>query len=229
METLLHRVETTVQVNTMTTETTEVTVTPATARETASDWRRQLPVLTGRRVILRELRPSDAASLLTYLTADEVTRHVSAPPSTVEGFERFIAWVQREQQAGRLACYAVTLVGQDAAIGIMQARPTHAGTAECGAVIGEPFWGTGAFEEAARLVAGFAFGVLGVHRLEARVSVENDRCLQALHKIGAAQEGVLRQSLSLRGQRIDQTLCSMTIDDYQALGAGKKVTQPVIH
>ena len=185
-------------------------------------------MLTGKRTVLRELRPSDAASLFTYLTTEEVTRHVSAPPSTVEGFERFIAWVQREQAAGRFACYAITLAGNDTVIGIVQVRLTTPGTAECGAVIGEPFWGTGAFEEAAMLVAGFAFQTLGVHRLEARVSIQNDRCLNALQKIGATQEGVLRQSLTIKSERYDQVLFSMTDDDYRALSTRRK-EKPILH
>ena len=71
----------------------------ADSAQTASDWRRQLPILSGARVVLRELRPTDAASLFTYLTAEEVTRHVSAPPSTLQGFERFTL---RRHQRGRV-------------------------------------------------------------------------------------------------------------------------------
>jgi ribosomal-protein-alanine N-acetyltransferase len=197
--------------------------------QTASDWRRQLPILTGARVVLRELRPTDAASLFTFLTAEEVTRHVSAPPSTVQGFERFIGWVGNEQAAGRLACYAITPAGDDTAIGVMQVRPTSAGTAECGAVIGEPFWGTGIFEEASMLIVRFAFETLGLHRLEARVSVRNDRCVRALRRMGVIEEGLLRKSLALRGERIDQVLFAMNEEDYRALRAGKKVTCPTIH
>lgn len=201
--------------------------TLAAAQQTA-DWRDQLPTLTGKRVVLRELRLTDAASLFTYLTAEEVTRHVSAPPSTVEGFERFIGWVRREQAAGRFVCYAVTLVGSDTAIGVIQVRMTCAETAECGVVIGEPFWGTGAFEEAAMLVAGLSFTTLRLRRLEARVSMHNERCLRALHRIGAVQEGVLRKSLTLRGEQHDQALFSMLHEDFVALLAGKKVT-PIVH
>ena len=59
---------------------------------TSSDWRQALPVLTGTLVTLRELRLSDAPSLLAMLSTEEVSRFISPPPTTVEGFERFIAW-----------------------------------------------------------------------------------------------------------------------------------------
>ncbi len=62
----------------------------------ASDWHERLPVLTGERVVLRELRTSDAASLLAMLNTEEVSRFISPPPTTVEGFERYIAWTLRQ-------------------------------------------------------------------------------------------------------------------------------------
>ena len=67
----------------------------------SSDWQSGLPVLCGTRVVLRELRVSDAASLFAMLTTEEVTRFISPPPSTVEGFERFIQWTLRQRAAGR--------------------------------------------------------------------------------------------------------------------------------
>src|SRR3954447_15865185 len=87
-----------------------------------SDWQQGLPTLRGRQVILRELRASDAASLFALLTTEEVSRFISPPPTTVEGFERFIDWTFRQRAAGTFACFAVTVVGFDTAIGIFQVR-----------------------------------------------------------------------------------------------------------
>jgi RimJ/RimL family protein N-acetyltransferase len=92
----------------------------------SSDWRRGLPVLTGKTVRLRELRTSDAASLFAMLTTEEVSRFISPPPSTVEGFEGFIAWTLRQRDAGTYVCFAVTLEGFDTAIGIFQVRELQA-------------------------------------------------------------------------------------------------------
>src|SRR5579862_3986657 len=75
----------------------------------STDWQCGLPVLTGRTVTLRELRTSDAASLFAMLTTAEVARFISPPPTTVDGFERFIAWTHRERTAGSYACFAVTV------------------------------------------------------------------------------------------------------------------------
>src|SRR5258705_10948348 len=111
------------------------------------------------------------------LTTEEVARFISPPPSTVEGFERFIAWTIRQRAAGTYACFAVTMKGFDTAIGIFQVRETEPGfgTAEWGFALGSPFWGMGLFEGGARLVLEFAFETIGVHRLEARAAVRNRR------------------------------------------------------
>ena len=74
----------------------EPVLNPTTTSTITSDWRKSLPVLTGSMVTLRPLRLSDAASLLAMLSTEEVSRFISPPPTTVEGFERFIAWTHRE-------------------------------------------------------------------------------------------------------------------------------------
>jgi ribosomal-protein-alanine N-acetyltransferase len=194
----------------------------------SSDWRQQLPVLTGRGVQLRELKVSDAPSLFALLTTEEVSRFISPPPSTVEGFERFIVWTHRQRAAGTYACFAVTVEGYDTAIGIFQVRETEPGfsTAEWGFAIGSAFWGTGVFQEGAELVVNFAFETLGVHRLEARAAVRNGRGNGALLKVGAVQEGVLRKSFLRNGEYLDQALYAIIDIDWHGR---LEMRQPVAH
>jgi ribosomal-protein-alanine N-acetyltransferase len=185
------------------------------AREGA--WRDGLPVLTGTNVTLRELRQSDAASLFELLTTEEVARFISPPPTTVEGFERFIAWAIRQREAGEYLCFAVVPEGLDTAVGIFQVRQLEPGmaTAEWGFALGSAFWGTGLFLESARLVVDFSFETLGVHRLEARASVLNGRGNGALTKIGAVREATLRRSFERDGVHHDQSLWAILEDDWR--------------
>ena len=193
-------------------------VTPAAGDIVSSNWRDQLPVLSGAQVELRELRRSDAPSLFAMLTSDEVARFISPPPTTLEGFENFIAWTHRQRSAGAYACFAVTLKGYDTAIGIFQIRELEPGfaTAEWGFAIGSAFWGTGVFKASADLVLEFAFDTLGVHRLEARAAVKNGRGTGALRKTGAVQEGLLRKSFLRNGEYLDQALYAILSDDWRA-------------
>jgi RimJ/RimL family protein N-acetyltransferase len=185
----------------------------------SSDWKKGLPVLGNGAVTLRELKLSDAPSLLAMLTTEEVARFISPPPTTVEGFERFIVWANAERQAGRYACFAVVPQGMDTAIGIFQVRQLEPGfaSAEWGFAIGSAFWGTGLFGMCAELVLDFSFETLGVHRLEARAAVRNGRGNGALRKIGATCEGVLRRSFLRNGEYLDQHLWSILDTDWRDL------------
>ena len=194
-------------------------LTPAAGKVVTANWREQLPVLSGAEVELRELRPEDAPSLFAMLTADEVARFISPPPTTIEGFEQFVAWTQRQRSAGAYACFAVTLKGYDTAIGIFQVRELEPGfvTAEWGFAIGSAFWGTGVFQASADLVLDFTFETLGVHRLEARAAVRNGRGTAALRKLGAVQEGLLRKSFLRNGEYLDQALYTILAEDWHAV------------
>src|SRR5215470_5841202 len=90
--------------------------------ERASDWRIALPELVGRRVMLREPRAGDATALFSLLSTEEVSRFISPPPASVEGFERYVAWTNRQRAAGQYVCFAVVPVGADAPIGLIHVR-----------------------------------------------------------------------------------------------------------
>jgi ribosomal-protein-alanine N-acetyltransferase len=189
----------------------------STTVTTQSDWRRALPVLAGSMVTLRDLRLSDAPSLLAMLATEEVARFISPPPTTVEGFERFIAWTHRERAAGNYVCFGVVPHGLDTAVGIFQIRQLEPGfaTAEWGFALGSAYWGTGVFLDAAKMVVDFAFEGVGVHRLEARAAIVNGRGNGALRKIGAMQEGILRKSFLRNGVYLDQALWTILDEDWR--------------
>jgi ribosomal-protein-alanine N-acetyltransferase len=189
-------------------------IPPAAA---STDWREGLPVLQAGAVRLRELRLSDATTLLAMLTTEEVARFISPPPTTIDGFERFIAWTHRERAAGRYVCFGIVPDGLEQAVGIIQVRTLGAGfdIAEWGFAVGSSFWGTGVFQAAAREVLGFAFEEIGVHRLEARSAVANGRGNGALQKLGATREGVLRRSFLRDGAYHDQVLWSICQDEWR--------------
>jgi RimJ/RimL family protein N-acetyltransferase len=194
----------------------------------STNWRQALPVLTGRGVTLREPVHADAPALLVLLTAEEVSRFISPPPTTVEGFERFITWTHEQRAAGLHVCFAVVPEGMTTAIGLFQVRSLEPGfaTAEWGFALGSAFWGTSAFIEGARVVVDFAIDTVGVHRLEARAAVQNGRGNGALRKVGAVQEGILRRSFLKNGQYFDQALWSILDTDWRQ---AKAVWGPKVH
>jgi RimJ/RimL family protein N-acetyltransferase len=121
-----------------------------------------LPLLGGESITLRELQLADAPTLLAMLSTEEVSRFISPPPTTVDGYERFIEWTHRRRAAGELVCFGIVPHGMTAAVGIIQVRSLEKGfgTAERGFALGSPFWGNGMFIEGAQMVLDFAFGEL---------------------------------------------------------------------
>ena len=111
--------------------------------------------------------------------------------------------------------------GTDVAIGIIQLRALQDAfaIAEWGFAIGSAYWGRGLFQDGATQVLAFAFDTLGVHRLEARSSVENGRGNGALRKLGAVREATLRHSFLKDGRYHDQNLWTVLASDWRAEGA----------
>jgi [ribosomal protein S5]-alanine N-acetyltransferase len=197
--------------------------------ERRSHWRSGLPELAGSLVTLRELRSGDAVALFTAMTNAEVTRFISPPPATVNGFERFIAWTHRQREAGLSVSFAIVERGSDVAIGVFQVRSLDLdfGTAEWGFAMAREFWGTGMFVDGARLLVEFVFDVIGTHRLEARVAVINTPGNAALKKLGAMREGVLRKSFLRHGEFLDQSLWTLLADEWR--DAQMPVVSPAVH
>jgi RimJ/RimL family protein N-acetyltransferase len=183
-----------------------------------NDWRMGLPTLTGTRATLRELRASDAPSLLSALSDEQVTQFISPPPPTLDGLERFIAWTDRQRAAGQSLCFAIVPRGSDTAIGLFQLRSLDSGfgVAEWGFVMASDFWGDGLFGDGARLIIDFAIDVIGSRRLEARVAVRNTRGNIALRKLGAVREGLLRKSFLRNGEFFDQSLWTILAEEWRA-------------
>jgi len=189
-------------------------------------WRAELPELQASNLTLRELQIGDASALFEQLTTEEVARFISPPPSSILGFERFIRWAHLERMAGRYACFAVVPDGQTAPVGMFQIRILDAqqATAEWGFALGSSYWGTGLFLAGARRVVDFAFGQMGIRRLEARACVANERGAGALRKVGAVCEAVLHQSFEREGERLDQGLWTILREDWLFLTTVPRAT-----
>lgn len=184
---------------------------------TTSDWRTALPVLASCGTLtLREPTRGDAAALLAMLSTEEVSRFISPPPTTLEGFERFIDWTCQQREDGVSICFVVVPEGQSQPVGLLQVRRLEAGwgTAEWGFAVGSPYWGTGLFSMAAAMVVDFAIDAMGVNRLEARAAAANGRGNGALAKLGAVREGTLRRSFLKDGHYHDQVLWSILREDW---------------
>ena len=181
------------------------------------DWRRALPVLHGDGFTMREVARADAPSLVETTSSPDVNRFITPPPDTREGFEQFIDWAQARRRDGLFACFAIVPAGSTALVGVFQVHRDQVSgdTAEWGFVLGARTWGSGLFMRGAHRVIDFAFEDMGLRRLEARAAVANVRGNGALSKIGAIQEGVVKNGLIRHGERLDQNIWTIVDRDWQ--------------
>jgi RimJ/RimL family protein N-acetyltransferase len=188
-----------------------------TADASETNWCTAVPVLACDGVTLREVTHNDASPLLDMLATKDVSRFMSPLPPTLASFGQFVGWVHQQRAAGLCVAFVVVPPGFTSPVGMFQVRSIEARfqTAEWGFALGTPFWGTGLFANAARLVLDFAFTTVGVRRLEARACAENRRGNGALRKLGATPEGVLRRSFLWEGCYHDQVLWSLLDTDWR--------------
>jgi RimJ/RimL family protein N-acetyltransferase len=193
-----------------------------------SNWRDELPTLTARTVTLREPAPPDLGPLVDLLSLGDATRFGLDEPVSDVAVQQFIERVARDRAAGLSFTYVITLSATRTVVGLMQVRQLDPSfeAAEWECTIAPSSRSSGVFLEAARLVGSFAFGSVGAHRLEARVLLRNGRANGALRKLGAVQEGILRRSLRLGGEYLDQVLWSMLKEDW---GDHWVSTSPRVH
>src|SRR5437667_8665450 len=172
------------------------------------NWRVELPTFCGSLVILREPAIADAAAVLELLSLPDATRFDLTGRVNAAAVHALISRAVRDRSAGVAFTYVMRVPATGDLIGLFQVRqldPFFEGaTWEC--TVAPPARGTGAFVDAAHLVASFAFASTGVRRLEARIDAGNARAKAALTKLGGIEEGILRRAARRGGDDVDQAL-----------------------
>jgi RimJ/RimL family protein N-acetyltransferase len=80
-------------------------------------------------------------------------------------------------------------------------------------------WNRGLGTEAIRLVLGYAFDTLRLHRVALRVLAYNARAIRAYEKCGFVREGVERESAFVAGEWHDDVMMAVLDRDFRALCA----------
>lgn len=176
-----------------------------------------------------ELQPSvaaDAAELFAALDHDAVWAHVAGRPADVEGMARLIEWKRAEPTwfpwTVRLK-QAVGGFGAGAVVGTssyLETSPADART-EIGSTTYAPaVWNSFVNASAKLLLLGYAFEELGMSRVQLKTDVRNQRSQQAIARLGASFEGLLRQyQRRADGTIRDTALFSITDSDWPSVQA----------
>jgi N-acetyltransferase len=184
-------------------------------------------VLRGRCVELTLADPHrDAGELFAALDHDAVWQHVAGRPIDVAGYT---AILEQAVDAGRwpwvvrltidhASLTAGTVVGSSSYLEISarDARLEIGFTAYTPAV-----WAGVVNPEAKLLLLGYAFETLNAGRVQLKTDVRNARSQQAIARLGAQYEGILRRYQRRADDTVrDTVLFSMLADEWPAARAG---------
>ena len=176
-----------------------------------------LPELHSERLRLRALRADDRDGLFALYSDPEVTRYWSFPAWTDPA--QADAWLAERLPLGPPSVYAWALTepGQDRLIGTTAlfalAGPMH--RAELGYSLARSHHGRGLASEAVRLALAFAFGTLGLERIEADVDPRNLASCRLIERLGFQREGLLRDRWRVGDEFADSAIYGLLRRDYR--------------
>jgi ribosomal-protein-alanine N-acetyltransferase len=128
-------------------------------------------------------------------------------------FRRRLAAYSREIDSDGAYPFFIFRQSDNALVGGVTLSNVRRGVAQMATVgywIGQPYAGKGHMTAAIRPVLTFAFGSLGLHRVEAACVPENEPSRRLLLKSGFQQEGLARAYLKINGNWRDHLLFGMT-------------------
>ncbi|WP_242624018.1 GNAT family N-acetyltransferase [Micromonospora kangleipakensis] len=175
------------------------------------------PTLTGERVLLRPFADDDVAAFQAVLADPEVARLTGSPPGDVD-LGRLRAWYgSRNAQTDRLDL-AVVDRASGVCVGevVLNEWDGHNRSCNFRTLIGPAGRDRGLGTEAVRLVIGYGFERLDLHRISLEVFAFNPRARRVYEKVGFVAEGVLRQVLRDGDDWVDATVMSILAPEWAA-------------
>jgi ribosomal-protein-alanine N-acetyltransferase len=152
------------------------------------------PSLATERLILRDVRVSDAADVLVFRGDPIVQRFDDPPIHTLEEAAAFINEVHEEYQAGEGIVWAVVPVVEDTVVGLVgfHGWDRYHRRAEAGYGLARAYWGQGIASEALRAILRFGFKHMDLNRVFARTIADNHESVRLLERLGFQREGTQR-------------------------------------
>jgi RimJ/RimL family protein N-acetyltransferase len=176
-------------------------------------------LLVGERVRLRGVREDDLPTLARWeMDAGRsvtLTNRV-APMSEAAAKERVAKWSANEDDTLGFAIETLddpcVLVGH---VSIFSIRAKDR-NATLGIALGREYLGRGYGSDAMRVIVGYGFRELGLHRIQLGVAPFNPAGIRAYEKAGFVEEGRLRESVLHDGRWYDEVLMSVLDHEWAA-------------
>ena len=179
-----------------------------------------MPHMNGKHIMLREYRQGDFPHIRKWVNDRSTTEYLSAIfwfPQTETDTTEFLNRAMRA--APNAAYFVIADIKDESYIGQMDIFEINWKIRKgvIGTVIGnEAARGRGYGTEALVLLQDYAFGVLGLERLELDVYADNARAIRCYEKAGFLHEGTRRHAAMVNGQYADVKMMAVIKADWEA-------------
>ncbi len=180
--------------------------------------------LEGRFIRLVPLEPGHVAGLARAGRDPEVWRYLPYGPRTdPDRMAELVAMLLGRQSAGTDLAFTIQLRGDGALVGMTRylSIDRENSCVEIGGTWVSPAWSrTPVNTESKRLLLGHAFEAEGVHRVQLKTDLRNERSQRAIERLGATREGILREHFRLpSGYHRSSVLYSILADEWPSVRA----------
>ena len=178
------------------------------------------PVLTGERTVLRPFTEADTEDMAEIIDDPEVRRFTGAPAKEPT-HEQLRSWYgSRSAQSDRLDL-AVTDRGTGELVGEVVLYEWDPAARSCTfrTLVGPRGRDRGFGTEATRLIVGYGFERLGLHRISLEAYAYNARALRVYEKVGFRVEGIRREVEFRDGEWVDEVLMAVLDHEWAALSS----------
>ncbi|MBO0807077.1 MAG: GNAT family N-acetyltransferase [Actinobacteria bacterium] len=176
-------------------------------------------ILTGERVRLRGVREDDLPALTKWEMDPGRMATLSnwvVPPSEAAAKERIAKFSANQQDDVGFAIETLgdppVLIGN---LGLWGTRPKDR-CASLGIALGREHIGRGYGTDAMRVIVGYGFREMGLHRIQLNVAPFNSGGIRAYQKAGFVEEGRRRESVLHDGRWYDEVLMSILDHEWAA-------------
>ncbi|MED7828039.1 GNAT family N-acetyltransferase [Streptomyces chiangmaiensis] len=174
------------------------------------------PTLRGDGVLLRPVTVDDVPELMPMFRDAEASRLTGSHADGEPDEARIRTWYEtRRDQDDRLDL-AVVEQPTGKVIGEAVLNDWAPGNESCSfrICLVPGTYGHGLGTQATRLIVGYGFEKLGLHRISLEVYTFNPRARRVYEKVGFVAEGVLREALLWDGKRVDATVMSILAPEW---------------
>jgi N-acetyltransferase len=177
--------------------------------------------LAGKWLTLEPLEERHAADLFAAMQDEDVCRYLAWPPPVkIEDTQALVRDAREAMARGQTMAFAQVWNETGRAIGstrLLDVRPADRQVEIGSTFLDRAFWRTPANTESKYLLLTYAFERLGCVRVALKTDGRNVRSQEAIARLGAVREGVLRKHMNVRGYQRDTVYYSILETEWPAV------------